>query len=179
MGLGVFHGFDMVVDLHRDHPGLVRNIAADHQHHAELADGVGKTENRRGDKPRARQGQDHRKKCVPGIGPQGRGHFQWASADGGERVLQRLHHERHGVDHRADHQPGKTEGQGTQAQPLGELAEVAVGPHGQQQVKADHRGWQHQRQGHHRANGAAPPRTGARQPQGDRSADDQQDDRGQ
>ena len=173
MGLGIFHGFDVVVDLHRDDTGLVRDIAADHQHHAELTDGMGKAQDRGGDKPRACQRQDHREKRVPRVGAQGRGHFQRARADGRKRILQRLHHEGHGVDHRANHQPGETEGEGAQAQPLGELADVPVGPHGQQQVKADDRWRQHQRQCDHCADGAAPLGTGARQPQGDRCADDQ------
>ena len=155
------------------------NIAADHQHHAELADGVGETEDRRGDETRAGQGQDHAEKSVPGIGAQGRGHFQGAGADGGKGVLQRLHHKWHRVDHRADHQPGKTEGQGAQPQGLGELADKAVGAEGQQQVKADHRRRQHQGQGDDRPDRAAQPGAGARQPQRNRSADDQQDDRGQ
>ena len=46
MRLGIFQRFDMVVNQYRNHAGLVRNIAAYHQHDAEFADSVGKAENR-------------------------------------------------------------------------------------------------------------------------------------
>jgi len=169
----------MVVDLHRDHAGLVGNVAADHQHYTEFTDGMREPEDRRGYETGTGQRQDHAEKSVPGIGAQGRGHFQWAGADGRERVLQRLHHKRHGIDHRTDHQPGKAEGQRAQAQPLREVAEKAIGPHCQQQIEADHGRRQHKGQGDDCANGAAQPGTTARQPQGNRSADDQQDRGGQ
>ncbi|MCY1250587.1 hypothetical protein D9M72_642400 [compost metagenome] len=106
----------MIVDLHRDHAGLLGNIAADHQHHAELADGVGKAENGRGNETGAGQGQYHAEKGIPGIGPQGRGHFERARANRGKSVLQRLDHKRHRIQHRTDDQPRKTEREGAKAE---------------------------------------------------------------
>jgi hypothetical protein len=38
-----------VEDLHRDHAGLVGDVAADHQHHAEFAHGMGEAEDAGGD----------------------------------------------------------------------------------------------------------------------------------
>ncbi|MNN90854.1 hypothetical protein D3C81_2088760 [compost metagenome] len=96
------------------------------------------TEYRCGDKTGACQRHNNAEKRVPRIGTQGRGHFQGAGADRRERVLQRLHHERHGIDHRTDHQPGEAERQSAQAQPLGELAEKTVRPHHQQQIETDY-----------------------------------------
>ena len=57
VGLGVFQRLDVVVDLHRDDPGLARDVAADHQHHAELADGVGEAEDGGGEEAGPRQRQ--------------------------------------------------------------------------------------------------------------------------
>ncbi|MGV8783452.1 hypothetical protein ACV35H_32400, partial [Pseudomonas aeruginosa] len=59
VGLGAFHGFDVIEYLHRDHAGFLRDVAADHQHHAELADGMGEAEDRGGDETRPGQRQDH------------------------------------------------------------------------------------------------------------------------
>ncbi|MNE14427.1 hypothetical protein D3C80_1073070 [compost metagenome] len=116
VGLGVFHGFDMVVDLHRDHAGFIGNVAADHQHDAELTDGVGEAENGRRDESGAGQRQGHAEESVPGIGAQRCGHFQRSGAYRGKSILQRLDHERHGIQHRTDDQPCKTECKGAKPQ---------------------------------------------------------------
>ncbi|MNN92554.1 hypothetical protein D3C81_2108560 [compost metagenome] len=81
---------------------------------------------------------------VPRAGAQGGGNFQRALADGSEGVLQRLHHERQGVHRRADHQASETEHHASQAQRLGGLAYPAMRAERDQQVKTDHRRWQHQ-----------------------------------
>ena len=80
MGLGVFQRLDVVVDLHRHHPRLPRDVAADHQHHAELADGVGEAEDGGGQEARARQRHDHAEEGVERRGAQGGRHFQRALA---------------------------------------------------------------------------------------------------
>ncbi|MNE98351.1 hypothetical protein D3C80_1968510 [compost metagenome] len=87
---------------------------------------------------------------VPWAGAQSGGDFQRALADRAKCILQRLHHEWHGIHRRTDHQAREAEHHAAQAQRLGSLAEPAVRPEGDQQVKADHRGWQYQRQSHHR-----------------------------
>ena len=179
MGLGIFHGFDVIVDLHRHHAGFVGNVAADHQHHAELTHGVCEAEDGSGDKTRAGEWQDHAEKRIPRIGAQGCRHFQRPSADGGKGILQWLDHEGHRVDHRTDHQPGKAEGQRAEAQRLRELTDEPVRAQCKQQIKADHGRWQHQGQGDNGPDRAAQPRPRAREPQGNRCADDQQDDRRQ
>ena len=50
MCLGIFQGFDVIVDLHRDHTGFLRNVATNHQHYTEFAHCMGKPENRSGNK---------------------------------------------------------------------------------------------------------------------------------
>ena len=60
-------------------------------------------------------------------------------------------------------------------QRLGGLAKPAVGAQGDQQIEDDHRGRQHQGQGHDRPDRPAQPGARARQPPGDRGADQQQD----
>ena len=46
MGVHVLQSFNMVIDRNREDLGLTRYVAANHQHDAELADGVGKAEYR-------------------------------------------------------------------------------------------------------------------------------------
>ena len=169
----------MVEDLHRDHACLVGDVAANHQHHAEFAHGVGETEDAGGDEAWAGQRQHYVDEGVPRAGAQRGGYFQRALANGAEGILQWLDNERHGVDHRADHQAGEAEHHAAQAQRLGRLAQPAMRAEGDQQVETDHRGRQHQRQGHYRAYRPAQPRARARQPPGDGRADDQQDQGGQ
>ena len=57
MRLRVFQRFDMVVDLHRHDAGLAGDVAADHQHDAELADGVGEAQDGGRDEAGSRQRQ--------------------------------------------------------------------------------------------------------------------------
>ena len=152
MSLTVLQRFHMVVNLHRDDPGHARNVAADHQHHAELAHRMRKGEDRGGKITRQRQGDSHGKEGVEPGSAQCRRHFQRPVTNRLKGVLQRLHHERQGIKHRGDHQPLKGERQGTDAECLGQMANRPVRPHGQQQVEAEDRGRQHQRQGNHGPN---------------------------
>ena len=160
----------MVVNLYRDHARDAGDIAAQHQHHAEFAHGVGKGQHGGSDEPGARQRQCHGHKAVQRTGAQAGCRLHGARAQGLERALQRLHGERHGVDQRAHHQTGKGERQSSQADGLRELAYGPVGAHGDQQIKADDGGRQHQRQCHHGTDRAAPARTGMGQPPGQRCA---------
>ena len=81
MGLVILAGLDVIVDAHRDHPGLPRNIAADHQHHAEFTHGVCKPQHGRGHHAGHGQGQRHRQEAIQRTGPEARGHFQRLSAN--------------------------------------------------------------------------------------------------
>ena len=62
---GELHRLDMVVDRHRQHARLARDVAADHQHHAELADGVREAQHRGGHQPGPRQRQRDAEEAVP------------------------------------------------------------------------------------------------------------------
>jgi hypothetical protein len=106
----------------------------------------------------------------------GRG-FEHALGDGLESLLQRLHHERQRADHRRHHQPAEGEGQPPDTQPLRKLPHRTGRTHQQQQVKAHHRGRQHQRHGHQRQPQRLEARARARQRPGQRRADEQQDQR--
>ncbi len=57
---------DVIEYLHRDHAGFLRDVAADHQHHAELADGMGEAEDRGGDETGRASGRTTLKKQVDG-----------------------------------------------------------------------------------------------------------------
>ena len=87
MRLGEFKRFDMIIDLHRHHAGLVRDIATDHQHHAEFADGVRKTHHRRRNKARPGEWQGDGEKSIHWRGAQRGGDFQRPLADGLEGVV--------------------------------------------------------------------------------------------
>jgi hypothetical protein len=93
MGLRVVHRLDVIVYLHRHHTGLVRNIAAYHQHHAEFADGMRETQHRRGQQTGLGQRQYHAEEAIQGRGAQRRRGFQGSFGYGLKCVLQRLHHE--------------------------------------------------------------------------------------
>ena len=127
----------------------------------------GKAEDGGGDEARPRQRQHHVEEGIQGTGSEGRRRFQRARTDGLEGVLQRLHHEGQRIAQRTHHQPGEGEGQPPQPQRLRQLPYPALRPHGQQQVEADHRGRQHQRQGHQGADRPLEPGAGARQPPGE------------
>ena len=51
MRLRVFERLDVVVDLHRNDAGLIRDIAADHQHNAEFTNRVREAKHHRGQEP--------------------------------------------------------------------------------------------------------------------------------
>ena len=55
---------DIVVDGDRQHLGLAGNVAADHQHHAEFADGMGEAQHRAGEEAGTRQRQRRRTRSV-------------------------------------------------------------------------------------------------------------------
>ncbi len=165
MGLAVFQRLDVVINLHRHHSGLVGNIAADHQHHAEFADGMGKTEDAGRQKPGLGQRQGYREKPVQRPGAGRCGGFQRSVADGNKGVLQRLHHERQRIQHRRRDQSAEAERQGADAEPLGEFTDRAGRPHQHQQIKPQHGGRQHQRQSHDAADRTFPARTCPRQHQ--------------
>jgi hypothetical protein len=114
MGGVVLERFDVVVDGHRQHLCLARDVAADHQDHAELAHRMGKAEDARGHESRPGKRHDHGEEGIPGTGTQRRGSFQRLLADGLEGLLQRLHDEGHRVDHRGDDEASEGEGQGLQ-----------------------------------------------------------------
>ena len=175
MGLGIFQRLHVVINLHRNHPRDTRQIAADHQHHAEFPHGVGEGHYTRGEKTGPRQRQDYTEKGIQWRGSQGRGDFKRTVADGLEGVLQRLDHEGQGIKYRGEHQAPEGEGQRADTQYPGEMPEGAIRPHHQQQVKAQHRRRQNQGQGNHRADRPLPPGTAAHQPPGDGRADQQQD----
>ena len=61
----VIEGFDVVEDGDRQDLGPARDVAADHQHDPEFAHGMGKGQNRSGQKPAPRQWQRHRKERIP------------------------------------------------------------------------------------------------------------------
>ena len=163
----------VVVERDREHLGLARDIAADHQHHAELAHGVREAEHHGGDESRAGERHHHREESIPR-----RRRAAWLRlhrplADALERGLQRLHHEGQRVDHRANHEAG--EGEGQQAEGLGERSEWASRSHQHEQVEAEHRGRQHERQRHQRADRRFHPGASAREPPGDRRTDDEKE----
>ena len=56
----VFHRFDMIVDGDREHARLAGDVAAQHQHHAELADRVRESKDDRSEKTGSRQRQQPR-----------------------------------------------------------------------------------------------------------------------
>ena len=94
MGLVKLGGLHMLKQRHRQHPGLARDVAADHQHHAKFPHGVGKAQHAGRQQARTRQRQGHAEKTVERAGAQGGGGLQHALGDGLEGLLQRLHHKR-------------------------------------------------------------------------------------
>ena len=146
VGAGVVHGLDVVEDLHRDYPRALRDIAANHQYHPKLSECVGKTEHTGGDNAWTGQWQRDGEEAIQRAGAKGGGHFHRTFADGLEGVLNRLHHKGHGVADRANHQAAETERQGAEPELLGQRTNGPVRTERDQQIEAQHRWWQHQRQ---------------------------------
>ena len=174
MRRGVFDRLDVAVQLRGDHARRAGDVAADHQHDAELADGVREAQHRGGDDAAARQRQRDVHEALPRPGAQRGGGLQRARAEGLERGLDRLHDEGHRVQHRRDDEPREAERQQADAQRLRGLADDAVRPHQHQQVEAQHRGRQHQRQRDQRGQRRLPARARVREPPRQRGADGQQ-----
>jgi hypothetical protein len=170
----VLERFDMVVDGHRQHLCLVRDVAADHQDHAELTHRVRKAEDSRGHETRSGERQHHCEEGIPRIGTQRRCRLQRLLADGFEGLLQRLHDERHRVDHRSDDEASEGEGQWLQPTRRQQAAEDSIRPHQHQQVEAENRWRQHQRQRDQGADHSFRPVPRARQPPGQRRAEQEQ-----
>jgi len=165
----------MVVDLHRSHAGLARDVAAYHEDDAELADRVRKSQD--GSREKSGQGQRYRyrKEGIQRRGAQRSGHLQRSLAYALERGLQGLHHERQRIEHGSNYQTPEGERQQADAQRFGQVTDRPIRPHAEQQVETQH-GWrQHQRQGHDRAYRPFPPGLGTRQPPGNRGSHKQQD----
>ena len=179
MGLRVLHGFDVSVNLCGHHARLARNVAANHQHHTKLAHRVRKREHRGREQTGLGHGQRHREEGIDWVGPQRGGHFHGPLAHGFKRKLNGLHRKGQREHDGADQQPREGEGQHTQAQRLRDLAHPALWAQQHQEVEAQHRGRQHQRQRHQRIDPGAPARPGLRQPPGQRGGQHQQQCRGE
>ena len=175
MGLGILQGFHMIIDGDGEDLGLSRDIPADHQYHTELTDGVGETQTGRGDQGSPAKGQHQAEESIDGGGPQGAGGLEDPFIELAEGVLDRLHHEGQGVEHRADHQAAEGEGEGLPTQRQPGPADDAVGRQGDQQIKTQHRGRQHQGERHHSLYHGPPVTAAATQPPGQRGAEQQQD----
>jgi hypothetical protein len=100
------------------------------------------------------------------------------SADALEGRLQRLHGERKRVDHRRDHEPCERERQGGVRQRGPEAADPAGGTQQDQEIKAEHRRRQHERERDDRFDYDAHSASGEREPPGERGREQQQYDDG-
>ena len=76
-----FERLDVIVDLHRDDTGRARDIAADHQHDTELADGVRETQDCRRQEAWPCKRHGHAEECVQRRCAQRRRDLQRALAD--------------------------------------------------------------------------------------------------
>ena len=176
--LGPAQRLDVVVDRDREHLGLARDVAADHQHHAELAHRVGEAEDRPGQEAGPRQRHRHGQERVPRRGAQRRRDLERPVAERLEGVADRLHHEGHRIDHRPDHQALESEGERAAA------AEAARSSRPGRSARARSAGRSRARSAAGRAaapprrHGLLPPRRRPRQPPRDRRAHDQEDDGG-
>ena len=90
------------------------------------------------------QGQHQAQKAISGGRTQGRPCLQYARADAGERGLQWLGGKGQGVNHGCQHQTGESKVERAPRQVEPERAQATVRGKPEQQVKAHHRGWQHQ-----------------------------------
>ena len=166
-------GFDIVVQGDGQHLGFARDIAADHQYHAEFTHRVGKTQARRGNETASGQGQHDRAELVQWAGAQGGGRLQQTVGYPLERGLQGLHDKRQGIDYRADHKRAETECQLGAGQPLPGGPQRGSGGKQQQQVEAQNGGRENQWHCHDGLDQSWPVRFLTRQPPRQRRAQDQ------
>ena len=100
-----------VVDRDRHRPRDARQVAADHQHHAELAERVREAQDDAGDQAADRQrNHDAAERLEPRHAERPR-RFEQPAIDRRELRRERLHRERHRVQHRRDQQPFERERQ--------------------------------------------------------------------
>src|SRR5690606_37409609 len=105
--LPVVESLHVIVDRDRQYPRLAGNVAADHEHHAELADRVRKGQHDRRDDPGARERQRHAEEPDDRPGAQRCRDLERPRADRRERGLQRLDRERERIQHRRHDQAGE------------------------------------------------------------------------
>lgn len=127
-------------DRDRHDAGLTRNVAANHQHHAELPQRVRETEHDGGDIAACRHRRGHGNEGVEGSGAQRRRRLDGPRPDSLERPLQRLNHERQGIDDGSDHQPREGEGKSRSGEREPGGPESRRGRHQYEEIEAEHGG---------------------------------------
>ncbi len=143
MGVLIVHRLHVIKQGDGEHLGLTRDVAANHQHHPELPQGVGKTERRRHHEAGQRHRQDDVKEALQRPEPQGGGGLQLLVAHVDEGGGERLHHEGERVEDGGEQQTGKTEGERRPEGVAPPGAQAIGGGEGQQQIEAEHRRRQH------------------------------------
>ena len=124
--------------------GLPGNVASHHEHDAELAHRVREGQHTGGEEPASGLRDGDGKEGIERSGTQaGRG-FHGRVSHGRERAMQRLHHERQGIDHRGDHEARERERQRAAGDLHPEGSDRRAGVQEYQQVEAEHRGRQDQ-----------------------------------
>src|SRR3569833_4609571 len=139
MGLVVTQRLHAVVYHDRQHLCLARNVAADHQHHAELTDRVRETQHGRRDETASRLRQHHAHETVERRGAQRRRRLQYLLTNSGEGVLQGLHDKRQRINHRTNQETREAERERGAGEIEPRTADRAVRPEHDEQIKAQHR----------------------------------------
>ncbi len=143
----VVERFNGVEYLYRDDTRPTRYIPANHENHAEFADGVRETQNHPGQKASARQGQGHRKKRVSRRGAKCARSIDRGLWDTRESRLHGLNGEWKRIDYGGHDQPGEAEGQRIAGRLHPKSTKWCVGSHQDQQVEPKNGRRQNKRQG--------------------------------
>src|SRR5580692_7596728 len=136
----------VIVDIDRDGARDTSKIAADHEHNAELAHGVGKAENNSRYDTRNRERTNHSPKCFEAASAKYGGSIQEFAIDGFEGCDERLNGKRQTIEHGRENQSFECEGQAVAKKCLPNFSQRAMRPHRYKHVKSKNRRRQHQRQ---------------------------------
>src|ERR1700728_3268378 len=108
---GVIERLDVIENQDRRRARASGDIAAEHEYHAELTQSMGECQHRSGDEAAARERYGDGEKAIPGRRAQRSCDLECTRTDGLKRALQWLDDERHGIEHRTEHQTGEAEAQ--------------------------------------------------------------------
>lgn len=178
VGLGVREILHLVVDGDGEGAGSTGDVSADHENHAEFADGMGEDECNRGEHRSFGERQEELAKDADASGAEQSGLFAEGRIDGLKAGDEGLHGKRKAIDDRADDESPEGEGERMANDVCEEPAGGGLRAKQNEEIETENGGRQQERQGADGFDDGAQAGAGENDPGGDEGSEDEQDERG-